>query len=118
VKLSPGEEERYKRETGRQLRCERLRQVRQREDALAQASRSSYLKRRCSDEKQRQAAEVCQLLEKKRQQLLGLLEEQEACNRAHGTAQRQALEHQRRKSLDAARQQQAEAEQRELEALR
>lgn len=118
VRLSPGEVERYQRETARRLRCERLRHVRQHEDALAQASRSCYLERRHSDEKQRHASEVRGLLQQKREQLLGLLEEQDASNKARGAARRQAIEHTRLKSLEAAQKKQLEAARQEVEVRR
>ncbi|CAE8624787.1 unnamed protein product [Polarella glacialis] len=118
VSLSPGELERYQRETDRKLRCERLKQVRQREDAITRTARQEYERRRLQEERALQAAEVRAELESKRARLAGLLEEKAICEAARGGAARAAELHARQARADEARAVAVEARRKEQEALR
>jgi hypothetical protein len=124
ISLSPGELERYRKEAVHRLRCERLRQVRRREDALTQQLQGVY-RHQCRQ--QARAAHVAELraeLEAKRQRLEGLLQEQAACQAAQGAATRAAEERQREAKVAALRAASVEAKRKEdeysrtLEALR
>mmetsp|Transcript_66682 Transcript_66682/g.214822 ORF Transcript_66682/g.214822 Transcript_66682/m.214822 type:complete len:801 (+) Transcript_66682:67-2469(+) len=118
VSLSPGELERHQREAARKLRCERLRQVRRREDALGRAERRQLLGEQRRLERQHEAAELRARLEAKRAQLEGLMEERAACEAARGAAGRAAASRRRERSLEEERSAQLEAQRRLLEAQR
>lgn len=118
ISLSPGELEKYEKETSRRLRSERLRQVRQHEDARTGESRRSYLERKQQEEQKQQALEVQTQLEAKKTKLARLLEEQALCAAAQGAAKQAAAQHQRQMVVEEAERERLETHRRALEAQR
>jgi len=98
----------------RKLRCERLRQVRRREDNLARASRQKYLATQRLEEHHEHVLESQAQLEAKRALLARLLEERATCEAMCGEARRAAAERSREQELEAAQRQQLSAQRREL----
>eukprot|EP00931_Biecheleriopsis_adriatica_P080299 TRINITY_DN53656_c0_g1_i1.p1 TRINITY_DN53656_c0_g1~~TRINITY_DN53656_c0_g1_i1.p1 ORF type:complete len:667 (+),score=131.06 TRINITY_DN53656_c0_g1_i1:89-2002(+) len=118
VSLSPGELERYQREEAKRLRCERLHQVRRREDALARKSAQQYQQRLKQDAQQLQAAEVRMQLESKRARLADLLEKRAAYEASCKTAMLEAESRERAAEAQRAAAAAIEARRREQEAQR
>lgn len=118
LSLSPGEEERYYQETSRRLRCERLHQVRQKEDILARERRQRYQRQARAEEKAFKTVEVRAQLVAKRAQLEGLLELRRACEARAGAAMREAELAQAEADAQRAAASAAEALRREEEAVR
>ncbi|CAE7764422.1 unnamed protein product [Symbiodinium sp. CCMP2456] len=118
LSLSPGEEERYYQETSRRLRCQRLHQVRQKEDILARERRQRYQRQARAEEKAFKTVEVRAQLVAKRAQLEGLLELRRACEARAGAAMREAELAQAEADAQRAAASAAEALRREEEAVR
>ncbi|CAK0908494.1 unnamed protein product [Prorocentrum cordatum] len=118
LRPSPGELERHRREAAQRLRCERLRQVRQLEDAHAR----EVLRRRLGSAQRRschqRASELQEALCEKRARLAELLAEQAACEAAFGAASREALARGRAQHLDSLRRAAALAQRQGLEVQR
>eukprot|EP00930_Biecheleria_cincta_P047040 TRINITY_DN32542_c0_g1_i1.p1 TRINITY_DN32542_c0_g1~~TRINITY_DN32542_c0_g1_i1.p1 ORF type:complete len:649 (+),score=170.22 TRINITY_DN32542_c0_g1_i1:85-2031(+) len=91
VILSPGEIQRHQQESLHRLRCERLKQVRQRESVKARVCSSAYAKKQKFHEQQQQVAELQAQLEAKRARLADLLKEHAIAEAERGAAMRQAV---------------------------
>lgn len=118
VRLSPGEEERYRQETSKRLRCERLRQVRRREDEIAKELRQAHAERQRQELEALKAAELQAQLQAKRAKLAGLLEERALAEALTGAADREAAARGREAELHTARAAAEEAGRKQLEAER
>ncbi|CAE7394914.1 unnamed protein product, partial [Symbiodinium natans] len=118
LSLSPGEEARYYQETFRRLRCERLHQVRQKEEVLARERRRQFQRQAREEEKAFKTVEVRAQLAAKRAQLEGLLELRRVCEAKAGAAMREAELLEAEADAQRAAASAAEALRREEEALR
>eukprot|EP00927_Polykrikos_kofoidii_P077533 TRINITY_DN74470_c0_g1_i1.p1 TRINITY_DN74470_c0_g1~~TRINITY_DN74470_c0_g1_i1.p1 ORF type:complete len:783 (+),score=127.74 TRINITY_DN74470_c0_g1_i1:52-2400(+) len=118
VRLSPGEVTRHEGEALRARRCERLRQVRRREDAFARNARRLSEQARDEWQQQQRAEEVKQELDAQRRRLAELMSERDARETERGAAIRAAAHLREEKKAELVRQQELNARRREVEARR
>lgn len=90
VSYSPGELERYQKEAAARRRCERIREVRQREDAAAKVARGACAEQRRREEELRLADDLRARLDAEQARLAALLDRRRACEEARGASARAA----------------------------
>lgn len=117
LRLSPGELERYTKDAAREVRLQRLHEVRRQASLAAQQQRKNLEQKKWLEEKAVKTVEVRAELAAKRVQLQGLLKLKEACHHecnAMESAQLRQVEDQARRCAAEA----LEAERQKQEALR